>query len=168
MERVLIVGRSGTGKSTLARELGARLDLPVVHLDRHYFHPDWQPVDPDAFAAAVADFAAQDRWVIEGNYSGTMAPRIARADTVLILDRPRILCLFSVVARAWRHAGSVRADSAPGCPERLDPGFFWFVWNWRPDSIRRSLLPFKGRRIELYGRRAIRRFVEDIPQRRAA
>lgn len=165
MQRILIVGRSGTGKSTLARKIGVRLRLPVIHLDRYYFHPGWQPIEAETFAATVAELAGGDRWVIEGNYSSHMAPRIARADTVLVLDRPRILCLLSVLRRALRSYGRVREDSAPGCPERFDPSFMKFVWRWRGDRINRALQPFTGERIDLRSRRAIGRFVRRLDQR---
>lgn len=168
MERILIVGRSGSGKSTLARLLGERLNLPVAHLDRHYWSAGWRPAPPAQFAQAVAGLAARDRWVIEGNYSATMPARIARADTVLVLHRARGLCLLSVTARALWHHGQVRADMADGCPERFDPAFLRFVWQWRPDRVLAALQPFAGTRIDLHGRTAINRYVESLADRERA
>lgn len=129
MQRILIVGRSGTGKSTLARRIGETLSLPVIHLDQHYFDPGWRQVEAERFAARVAALAAGERWVIEGNYSSTMAARLARADTVIMLERHRALCVMAALLRALRSRGRVRVDMAPGCPERVDLAFLRFVWN---------------------------------------
>ncbi|HJT03541.1 MAG TPA: hypothetical protein VJ757_07915 [Pseudonocardiaceae bacterium] len=61
---VLVVG-SGAGKTTLARQLGALLDLPVVHLDQHYWRPGWIPTERDAWSARGTSLAGADRWVID-------------------------------------------------------------------------------------------------------
>lgn len=63
------MGNADSGKSTLARTLGKRLDLPVVHLDTLYWEPDW--VDPDAeqFRLRVSEAIATNAWMYEGNYA---------------------------------------------------------------------------------------------------
>lgn len=71
-QRIVILGPPGSGKSTLARQLGARHGLPAFHLNRAYWRPGWIEAEPAAFRA----------WVIDGNDTGTIAPRFARADTV--------------------------------------------------------------------------------------
>lgn len=131
MRRVMIIGGSGSGKSTLARALGARLGVPVVHLDQLYFWPGWQPRPEDEFAQAVANAAEGEAWVIDGNYSRTRGPRLARADTLIWLDLPLWIRLPRVI---WRIAGSygrVRVDMAAGCPERVDWPFLLWAAGWR-------------------------------------
>ncbi|MEO0557669.1 MAG: AAA family ATPase [Bacteroidota bacterium] len=127
MRRILIVGSGGSGKSTLARQLGAHLELPVVHLDQHYFGPGWAEPTPEDWARTVDALIAEDAWVIDGNYGGTMERRIARADTVIFLDRSRWLCLWRVVARWFRNLGRTRPDMAPGCPERIELAFVRYI-----------------------------------------
>lgn len=131
MKRVLILGNAGSGKSTLARRIGASAGLPVIHLDQEYWQPGWQTPEPDVFAARVAELAARPRWVMDGNYGSTLAPRLARADTVIFLDAPTWTCLRRVLRRHVRGWGRVRADMAPGCPERLDWAFLAYVWRFR-------------------------------------
>lgn len=127
MRRVLIIGSGGSGKSTLARQLGARLELPVVHLDQHYFAPGWVEPSPEDWADAVDRLLAEDAWVMDGNYGGTMERRLARADTVVFLDRSRWLCLGRVVRRWLRNLGRTRPDMAPGCPERVELAFIHYI-----------------------------------------
>jgi len=88
MRRVLVFGAPGTGKSRLARVLGDRLGLPVLHRDAEYWRPGW--VDPamDEWRAQIAMLAARDAWVMDGNYSGTWDLRLPRAHTVVWLDLP--------------------------------------------------------------------------------
>lgn len=131
MRRVIILGGAGSGKSTLARALGARLGLPVVHLDQLYFKPGWQPRPEPEFAQLVAEAAAADAWVIDGNYSRTRGPRLARADTLIWLDLPLSVRLPRVIWRIARSHGRVREDMAPGCPERMDWAFLLWAAGWR-------------------------------------
>ena len=93
MQRILVIGNGGAGKSTLARALSQRLDLPCVELDALYWGPGWTPRLPDDFPADVARAAAGERWVIEGNYGSVRALLWPRADTIVWLDYtlPRVL-----------------------------------------------------------------------------
>jgi adenylate kinase family enzyme len=128
LRRVVILGGAGTGKSTLASKLGKQLGLPVVHLDLLYWRPGWREPDTESFRARVATAVAGDGWVSEGNYRQTFDLRLPRADTVIVLEAPRWLCL----ARALRRTffSSLRIARPEGCPDRLDWGFLRFVWQF--------------------------------------
>jgi adenylate kinase family enzyme len=78
-----------------------------------------------------------DRWIADGNYSGTLDERLPRADTVLLLDFPPWRTLPRVVRRGLRHHG--KELQADGCPERLDPKFLAWVANYRRRSRPRVL-----------------------------
>ena len=67
---------------------------------------------------------------MDGNYSGTLAQRVASCDTIVLLDLPRRTCVWRVVRRALRYHGRTRPDMASGCPERLDASFLAWVWNY--------------------------------------
>jgi len=66
MRRIALVGPGGAGKSTLARRLGARLGLPVVHLDAEHWHPGWVETPAEEWAEKVRALASGERWIIDG------------------------------------------------------------------------------------------------------
>jgi adenylate kinase family enzyme len=137
VQRVAVIGNGGAGKSTLARRLGERTGLPVVHLDALYWRPGWEPTPSDEWRAVQAEVVARDRWIADGNYGRTLDLRLAAADTVLFLDMPRRITIPSIVWRWLRNRGT--PVQAPGCPERVSWEFLRWVWNYRRDSRPRVL-----------------------------
>ena len=156
MRRVVIMGPPGSGKSSFARRLGDRLDLPVFHLDQAFWRPGWVEAPPDVFRAEVERMAALPAWIIEGNYKGTaLEARLARADTFVYLDVPSWLSLTRILGRIALTYGRVRPDLAPDCPERLDVAFLRFAWAWNRRSRAGGLAlaaSFPGRAVVLAGR----------------
>ncbi len=138
MQRVLVIGPCGAGKSTLARTLAGQLDLPLVYLDRLHWNPGWVEGSSDELRARVREIAATDRWLIDGNYGGTMEERLPRADTIIYLDFPIRLCLWRIAKRIHAFRGRSRPDMTDGCPERFDPSFFWYVATWNNGPRRRT------------------------------
>ena len=114
-QRILVLGSGGSGKSTLARALGDRLGLPVVHLDLHFWNFGWKPTPDTEWQERVRRLVASDRWVMDGNFSGTLPLRVARSQAVVFLDLPRLVCVRSVLARWWRYRLRSRPD-LPTCP----------------------------------------------------
>ncbi|MFL6332350.1 MAG: topology modulation protein [Pyrinomonadaceae bacterium] len=144
MKRVLVIGSGGAGKSTFARRLGEKLGLPVIHLDRTYWRAGWIEPPKDEWRQQVDELCAGGGWVMDGNYSGTLESRLAACDTVILLDLPRLLCLWRVSRRALRYKGVSRPDMAEGCREQLNRDFLAFllwVWNYprrsRPKVLKR-------------------------------
>src|SRR4051812_46806798 len=132
VQRVVILGPGGAGKSTLARRLGARTGVPVVHLDRFYWHPGWVETPRDDWRVRQRELFAGDAWIADGNYSATLDERLPRADTVVLLDFPAWRTLPRVVRRSLAHHGEeLQAD---GCPERVDLQFLRWVANYRRRS----------------------------------
>ncbi|MGL5836693.1 MAG: DNA topology modulation protein [Waterburya sp.] len=129
-KRIAIIGCCGAGKSTLAKSLGEKLNLPVIHLDTHYWQPGWQETEQNEWLAKQQELIKGDRWIIDGNYGGTMNIRLAKADTVIWLDFNRYVCLWRVLKRYLQYAGNTRPDMAKGCPERFNWEFLQYVWNF--------------------------------------
>src|SRR5438034_461599 len=118
LTRVLVLGCSGSGKSTFARALALRTGLPLIHLDREYWTPGWvERYGLPRWLDRVAELAGGERWIIDGNYSGSLPLRLPRATCALWLDLPRWQCLGSTVYRCLSGYGQTRPDMAPGCPE---------------------------------------------------
>jgi adenylate kinase family enzyme len=166
MERVIVIGSGGSGKSTFAAALSRRLGLPLVHLDALYWHAGWQPTPPDEWGERVRELAAAPRWVMDGNYGGTLDLRLERCDTAVFLDLPRWLSLWRVVKRQLRYVGRTRPDMAAGCPERLQWEFVTWIWNYRAtrrEGILRKLAGLRAdqRAVVLTSPAAVRRFLDD-------
>ncbi len=105
MQRISVVGSSGSGKSTVARELARGLGVPYLELDAVRHQPRWQELPDDEFIERVAAFAAQDHWVIDGNYAVVRESVVwPRADTVVWLDLPRRTVMRQVIWRTVRRA----------------------------------------------------------------
>jgi adenylate kinase family enzyme len=133
-QRILVLGCGGAGKSTLATALGERLALPVVHLDIHFWNFGWRPTPDEEWQARVQRLVAGERWVMDGNFSATLRQRIQRAQAVVFLDLPRLVCVRSVLARWWRYRFRTRPDLPEGCPEKIDLEFLRWVWGYAERS----------------------------------
>ncbi len=139
MERVIIIGCGGAGKSTLARQLGEKTGLPVVHLDKLFWKPGWICVSQEDFDELHRRELAKEKWIMDGNFNRTMPERISRCDTVIYLDFSRFACLMGVAKRILTTYGTVRPDMGEGCPERFDWEFLQWVWNFNKNKRQRYL-----------------------------
>ena len=129
MERIAVIGCAGSGKTTLARDLGARLGIDVVHLDRLHYGPDWNTPPPAEWEAVQRRLVREERWIADGTYASTMPIRLAAADTVVFLDLPTHVCLWSIARRRLRFRGRSRPDL--GVYDRISRQFLRFVWSFR-------------------------------------
>ena len=102
MQKVIILGCPGAGKSTFARRLRAATGLPLYYLDQLWHRPDQTTAAPGEFDRALAQVLAGDRWIVDGNYLRTLERRLQACDTAFFLDYPLELCLEGVQARLGR------------------------------------------------------------------
>ena len=166
MERIMIIGCGGAGKSTLARVLGEKTGLPVVHLDKLFWRPGWENITREEFDRLHREALAGEKWIMDGNFDRTMAERMDSCDTVIYLDFSRVTCLLGVVRRILTTYGKVRPDMGEGCPERFDWEFLQWVWNFnknKREKICRLLEQHPQKEIIiLKNRRLVRKFLNKI------
>ncbi|MDO5546521.1 MAG: topology modulation protein [Eubacteriales bacterium] len=166
MERILIIGCSGSGKSRLARELGQKLSLPVIHLDQLWWKENWQNVTMEEFDSRLAMALNMDRWIIDGNYSRTMEVRLSKCDTVIYLDFSRWACLLGMFQRLLSSHGKTRTDMSAGCPERFNWEFVKWIWNFNKNNrVQNYTYLAKAKHAEsivLHNRKEAKMFLDSI------
>ncbi len=99
MQRVVVVGATGSGKTTFAASLAAKLEVPHIELDALHWEPNWLMAELEVFRNRVASVIQAERWVADGNYSKVRDLVWSRADTVIWLDYSLVLTLTRLLRR---------------------------------------------------------------------
>lgn len=87
MKRILVIGRSGAGKTTFADRLGKTLHREVIHLDDLFWKPGWvRAFAPQEWQDKVEELISEDEWILDGNYHTTLEARLQRADMIIFFD----------------------------------------------------------------------------------
>jgi adenylate kinase family enzyme len=148
MQRILVMGSSGSGKSTFAQRLSAITGIPMVSLDALFWKPGWKPSEAAEFEARVTEAARQPSWIMDGNYASSGAGELRRsaADAVFWFDLPRRTCMTGILSRIATSYGRVRPEMAVGCPEKIDFEFFRYVWTFRKLQRPKLMQYFEGLR----------------------
>lgn len=171
MQRIAIVECGGSGKTWLARHLGAQFGLPVTHLDALYYDERWRRSPPEQFAARQRALAATPRWVIDGHYASTLPIRLAAADTVVFLDLPATTCPWGIAQRRRRARGEQHPTT--GVYDRITQEFVRYVLGYRGrmrPRVEQLIARHAGdaRVVVLRSRRAVQRWVRRDPPTRMA
>ena len=167
MKRILIIGNSGGGKSTMAAKMAQILDLPLIHLDTHFWQPGWTEPPDEEWHEIVKSLISREKWIMDGNFSGTLTIRAERADTIILLDMPRYVNMTGIFRRVIKYYGKRRPDLPDGCPEKFDWQFTKWVWNFKKNSrpkMMAKLEPFRSSKniITLKSRKEVNKFVENL------
>lgn len=101
--RIVIIGDSTSGKSTLGERISDALGIPFIELDALYWTPNWTPIEPEQFRKRVGDAVQAPGWVLAGNYSPQQDISWTAADTVIWLDLPLRVIIPRIISRSWRR-----------------------------------------------------------------
>ena len=128
--RIVILGSAGSGKTALARRMGEHTKLPVICLDemrgRLPRDPDWS-----IFRSMLVDAHAGDGWISDGNFAQVSFDiRLPRAELIIWLEPPKILCAWRACKRVLRRGEAHRL--------RELPQVLAFIWNF--DRINRPII----------------------------
>jgi len=128
MKRVAIIGSPGTGKSTFAKQIAEKIDLPLIHLDFYYHDKKHNYyTNKKAWRAKADSLAEYDRWIIDGNFGATMEKRLERADTIFYFDMPTYIALKGIIRR-WLVTDKAGRSEMPGnWQEKPSFSLFWKV-----------------------------------------
>ena len=120
MKRVVVLGRGGAGKSTVAVQLGMLTGLPVIELDKYFWSSYLTPLPAEQWKAVQRNLISAERWILDGDLGpyDALDVRLQAADTVIVLD-------FALWRCAWRAARRSRENLV--------------FWRWLVSYRRRSL-----------------------------
>ena len=130
MEKVIVIGSPGAGKSTFARKLRDKTGLPLYYLDMIFHNADKSTVSREEFDKQLSEIVATDQWIIDGNYQRTLPLRFKKCDTVFFFDVPLEECLEGATARI----GTKREDM-PWVEEVLDEEFKQYIIDFPKDQL---------------------------------
>ena len=122
MQKIIIIGCPGSGKSTFARALHQKTGIPLFHLDMLYWNSDKTTVEKSVFLDRLSAVLAKDAWIIDGNYASTMEMRMSLCDTVIFLDYSPDVCLAGVAQRRGKSR-----DDMPWIETEEDVEFIKFI-----------------------------------------
>ena len=141
MQRILVIGCCGAGKSTFSKELSNKLNLPLIQLDRLFWKPGWIEQEERVFAELLQSELDRDEWIVDGNYLKSLPLRLEYSDAVIFLDLNRWICTWRILKR-WLLREGYQAD---GCPQKVDLPFLKYVfWDYR-QCHRTKVLELKSR-----------------------
>ena len=129
MQKVMVIGCPGSGKSTFSRALSQITGLPLTHLDLLYWIAEKTTVERSVFLERLSEVLQKDAWLIDGNYSSTMELRMQECDTVFFLDYPADICLQGVRNRQ----GKPRPDM-PWVETEEDTEFLEYIQNFHKEN----------------------------------
>lgn len=124
MQRVIIIGDNGSGKTTFAIKLAQKTGLPLVHLDRLYWQDNWIPTPKSEYDALLQAELEKPCWILDGNMNRTIPLRLSYCDTAFYFDFPTVECLRGAIMRVIKNYGKSRPDMGGNCPERFDLSFY--------------------------------------------
>lgn len=149
-KRIIIFGRPGSGKSTFATWLARRLDLPLHHLDKHFYIENWVERDYSEFLQIQRDIVNSESWIIDGNNTRSLEMRWSKADLVLYFNVPKIICYFRIFKRFLKPNTSFD-DRATGYPEKIRLSLLQYMWTFEK-RVAKGVKAFK----ELYPQAAFK------------
>ena len=163
INKIAVIGGSGTGKSTLAKNLGKILSLPVYHIDAMHHLENWVPRDKEERDKMILEKANKPKWVIDGTYKATLEERVKKADMIIFLDYSTIARLKGILGRYFKEKGKERPE-IPGCKEKMDFDFIKMTINWKRtkgNTIYEILNKHKDKKILIFkNRRKLNKWYE--------
>lgn len=155
MNRIAIIGGPGTGKSTLAKNIGKELNLPIYHIDGIHHLKNWEKRDTEERDKMILEKVNESKWVIDGTYKSTLEIRVQKSDIVIFLNYSTIARLKGIFLRYFKTKGKERPE-IPGCKEKMSLEFIKFTINWnktKGSTIKEVLDRNKNKKVLMFKNR---------------
>lgn len=161
MNRILVIGINGAGKSTIARRLGKKLNIKVFHLDKYYWKKNWDKPEKKQWRKTVKKLIQKPSWIIDGTYPSTLNLRAQKADTIIYLEAPKLVVLFRIIKRFFIYSHKSKIFDRPkGLKERLSWQLIKKVITYDKQKILQKLHQHKDKNIiVLQSEKAITQFM---------
>ncbi len=132
--KIAIIGYAGSGKSSLARYIGNKYNIPVLYLDCVHWLSGWIERKREEEIKIVESFLNENSgWVIDGTYTRvTFVRRLKEADRIIFMNFNRFSCLYRAFKRFFQYRGKSRESITAGCDEKIDFEFVkWILYKGR-------------------------------------
>lgn len=130
MEKIVVIGCPGSGKSTFARKLRDKTGLPLYYLDQMWHRPDKTNVLKEEFDVKLTGILKSERWILDGNYNRTLEMRLKKCDTVFLLDLPLDVCIRSAESRIGK-----KREDMPWIEDEFEEEFRQWILNFPQDTL---------------------------------
>lgn len=168
--KIAIIGYAGSGKSTLADIISKKLNLPLLHIDKISFLPNWIENSSLERVNAMQEFLTSnpDSWVIDGSYSKVLyEERMEEADQIIFLNFNRFVCYYSALKRAIKYRNKQRESAPEGCKEKFSLSFQWWLLFAGRTRKRKKLFfdtvdKYKNKTIILKNRKEVNQYILSI------
>ena len=127
--RIMIIGKSGSGKSTFAIKLKQLLGIPIYHLDKYFFVDHWVERNYNEFIAIQNKMITESTWIIDGNSTKSYEMRYKRAELCIYFNFPLWRCYLRIVKRLFYKHPNID-DRAPNCHETIRWSLIKYLWGF--------------------------------------
>ena len=167
MKKVIVLGNSGSGKSTFTTLLADKLHIDFLHLDPLVYKYSWDNPEFEEMEKRVEELIYKDSWIVDGNFLNNALNRFKECDTIFFLDLNRFVCMNSVIKRHKKYKGKHRDSRSDDCDEKLTLSYLkWVVRDFYKTS-RKIILKYikdhpEKKVVILKNRRQVNNYLKEV------
>ena len=135
MNKIIVIGCPGAGKTHFAKKLGERLHIQVHHLDTYFWKENRTEMNEVEFLKIQNELMEKDQWIIDGNFTKSMEHRMSKADTIIFLDYPKRIVLWRFLKRYFKFFNKVRPEMGGNNKEVLQWSFIKFILKYPTGKV---------------------------------
>lgn len=128
MNKILVLGNAGAGKSFFTKKLADKLNYDYIHLDTIVYQKSWDHPHFEEMEEYIKKTINREKWIIDGNFLNNAPQRFVQCDTIFFLDINRFTCFFSAIFRAFRYKGKTRESRNENCDEKITMSYLKWIF----------------------------------------